>query len=234
MNDFSAPPEDPKKRRSLGLLAWGTAVTVLGGSYLVSERLSLAASGQLRKDGRPRLPPGQKVIQFLKPMGGQEGNPDPARFKLQISGLVKKPRSYNFAELRALPQQTKKLDVHCVTRWTALDMPFEGISLAALLAAAEPERSGRYLIIEAAHGYTANIPMDVAMREDNLIAHSVQGHPLALRHGAPFRAVIPDLYFWKSPKWITGLKIVSKDELGYWESRGYHRRGDPWKEERFS
>jgi len=97
---------------------------------------------------------------------------------------------------------------------------------------AKVKPSARHVIFEAAHGYTANVRLDEALAEQNLVAHRLDGHSLPRRHGGPVRAVVPDLYFWKSAKWLTGIRFAERDEKGYWERRGYHDHADPWKEER--
>ena len=91
----------------------------------------------------------------------------------------------------------------------------------------------KYLIIEGEHGYTANVPMKEALADNALVTYRLNDKPLALDHGAPVRGLIPHLYFWKSAKWITGLKFSKDDHPGYWETRGYHNHADPWKEERY-
>ena len=101
-----------------------------------------------------------------------------------------------------------------------------------VLARAKPRASARYAILEAAHGYTANVPLREVLKTNALIAHRYEGQPLARAHGAPVRALIPDLYFWKSAKWLVGIRLVHEDAPGYWEVRGYHNRANPWKEQR--
>jgi DMSO/TMAO reductase YedYZ molybdopterin-dependent catalytic subunit len=131
-----------------------------------------------------------------------------------------------------MPQVEETCDVHCVTRWTVLDARFEGVRLMDLAERAGVKKSARYVIFEAAEGYTSNVRLREALAPNVLIAHKHQGKPLSLAHGAPVRAVIPDLYFWKSAKWLTGIRFSARDEPGYWEVRGYHNHGDPWKNER--
>ena len=98
---------------------------------------------------------------------------------------------------------------------------------------AELQEGVAHVIFEAANGYTANVPLKEATVDNALITYRMNGKPFALTHGAPVRNLIPDLYFWKSAKWITGVRFVKKDEPGYWETRGYHNHADPWKEERY-
>ena len=132
-----------------------------------------------------------------------------------------------------MPQIDQTCDVHCVTKWTLLDAHFTGVRISDLAARAKVKRAARYVIFEAAHGYTANVPMREAMKPTSLVAHRYEGGPLPRQHGAPARALVPDLYFWKSAKWLTGIRFSSTDAPGYWEVRGYHNHGDPWLEERY-
>ena len=111
---------------------------------------------------------------------------------------------------------------------------FTGVRVADLAAAAKVKPSAHHVVFEAAGGYTSNVPLREAIAPNVLIAHRLDGTPLARAHGAPVRAFVPDLYFWKSAKWLTGIRFVSADEPGYWETRGYHNHADPWREERYS
>lgn len=215
-----------------------TAGTVLlalgGGTYIVSEDLTRVARAERRKDGRPRLPPGQKVISQLKPMGGDPGDPKTSAFRLKVHGLVKNPFTLDFAAMAAMNHGVHEVDVHCVTGWSVLGAKFRGVRVKDLAQKAGVHAGARHVIFEAAHGYTANVPLDEAMGPNVLIAWELDGRRLAHAHGGPARAVVPDLYFWKSAKWLTGIRFVQSDEPGYWETRGYHNRADPWKEQRHS
>ena len=213
----------------------GTALAALGGLWVIGRDGATAeAQAQTLPDGRPRLPPGQKIISFLRPMGGQEGDPNPRNFRLQVSGAVTTPFTVDYRELLALPQTERKTDVHCVTTWSALDQTFSGVRLRDLAEKAGVKPGARHVILEAAHGYTANIRLEQALAEDSMIIHHLNGDPLARRNGGPVRALVPQLYFWKSAKWITGVRFVERDEPGYWEVRGYNNNADPWKEQRYA
>jgi DMSO/TMAO reductase YedYZ molybdopterin-dependent catalytic subunit len=120
-----------------------------------------------------------------------------------------------------------------VTKWTVLDAKWTGVRLADLAERVKPKPSARHVIFEANAGYTSNVPIREALAPNVLVAHKYEGAPLARAHGAPVRALVPDLYFWKSAKWLTGIRFVSSDRPGYWETRGYHNHADPWKEERY-
>ncbi len=223
------------RRRFIRQAAGGTLLVAFGGGlYALADDLTREARAETRPDGRPRLPPGQRVIQALKPMGGEVGDPRPSNFKLQVHGDVEAPFSLTFAELLALPQTTLTTDVHCVTGWTVLGARFTGVRVQDLAKRARVKPSARHVIFEAAHGYTSNVRVNEALAPNVLVAHRLDDTPLARAHGAPVRAVVPDLYFWKSAKWLTGIRFVSRDEPGYWETRGYNNHADPWREERYS
>jgi DMSO/TMAO reductase YedYZ molybdopterin-dependent catalytic subunit len=223
------------RRRFIRQAAGGTLLVAFGGGlYALADDLTREARAETRPDGRPRLPPGQRVIQALKPMGGEVGDPRPSNFKLQVHGEVEAPFSLTFAELLALPQVTLATDVHCVTGWTVLGARFTGVRVQDLAKRARVKPSARHVIFEAAHGYTSNVRLSEALAPNVLVAHRLDDAPLPRAHGAPVRAVVPDLYFWKSAKWLTGIRFVSRDEPGYWETRGYNNHADPWREERYS
>lgn len=224
---------DPRRRGLIRLAASGTAVAVLGGYYVLSDDLTREAKAQTRQDGRPRLPPGQRVLKALKPMGGEPGSPSLADFSLSISGEVEAPFRLSYAELLAMPQTTLLVDVHCVTGWSVMDAKATGVRISDLAARAKVKPSARHVIFEAAHGYTSNVPLREALASKNMVMRELNGAPLPRTHGGPARALVPDLYFWKSAKWLTGIRFVTRDEPGYWETRGYHNHADPWREERY-
>jgi DMSO/TMAO reductase YedYZ molybdopterin-dependent catalytic subunit len=212
----------------------GTAIVGLGGGiYLLSDALTRKARAESRPDGRPRLPPGQRVIEALKPMGGEPGEPSPSAFRLRVHGEVETPFEIDFAELAAMSAITTYADVHCVTGWSVLGAKWKGVRIQELADKAKLKEGARHVVFEAAHGYTANMRLAEALRPNAMVAWELEDRPLRRAHGAPVRALVPDLYFWKSAKWLTGIKFVRRDEPGYWETRGYHNHADPWKEERY-
>jgi DMSO/TMAO reductase YedYZ molybdopterin-dependent catalytic subunit len=179
------------------------------------------------------LPPRQYLLKRIRPMGGIEGDPSPGGWRLHVHGEVEQPYVIDFSELLKMPQVDQTCDVHCVTKWSVLDSTWTGVKLAELAARAKPKPTARHVIFEAAAGYTANVPIREALAPNVMLAHKHEGQPLARAHGAPARVIVPDLYFWKSAKWITGVRFVAVDKPGYWETRGYHNHADPWKEERY-
>jgi len=214
----------------------GTAFMAVGGTLvrIAADDMTRSARAEKRPDGRPRLPPGQRVLDSLRAMGGDEGDGDVRSFKLRVHGLVKSPFEVDYAGLLKLPQVEKSADVHCVTGWSLLGGLFKGVQVSTLAEKAGMRGEARYVIFEAAHGYTANVPLKEATADNALITYRMNGKPFAIEHGAPVRGLVPDLYFWKSAKWITGVRFVKDDERGYWEVRGYHNHADPWKEERYA
>jgi DMSO/TMAO reductase YedYZ molybdopterin-dependent catalytic subunit len=214
------------RRTFLAGLQAGALVSALGGAahVLADDDATERARAAKRPDGRPRLPPNQYLLEALRPMGGQYGDASPGSFRLQVHGEVARPFTIDFAELLRMPQVDQRCDVHCVTRWTVLDALFSGVRVADLAERAGVKPSARHVIFEAAWGYTSNL----RLRE----AHRYGGKPLARQHGGPVRGLVPDLYFWKSAKWLTGIRFSASDEPGYWEVRGYNNHADPWREER--
>lgn len=223
------------RRRLLQLSAGAVGVVALAGWYfrVADNEETAVVRNEVRPDGRPRLPPNQRVIKALNPMGGTEGDPNPSSFHLRVYGLVKKPLELDYAALLKLPQVEQTVDVHCVTTWSMLDSHWTGVQVAHLADLAGVESRVRHVIFEANAGYTSNVPIAEATAPNVLVAHRHMGEPLAIPNGAPVRALVPDLYFWKSAKWLTGIRFVEEDEPGYWEVRGYNNHADPWKEERY-
>jgi DMSO/TMAO reductase YedYZ molybdopterin-dependent catalytic subunit len=224
-----------RRREFIRTAAVGTIFVGVGGALLrlAADDLTKEARAEKRSDGRERLPPGQRVIEYLRPMGGEEGDGEVKSFRLKVHGSVKKPFEVDYKGLLKLPQVTKEADVHCVTGWSMIGGSWKGVQIKALAELAELKEGVKHVILESAHGFTANVPLDEATRDNALITYRLNKKPFELRHGAPARALIPDLYFWKSAKWITGVRFVKDDEPGYWETRGYHNHADPWLEERY-
>lgn len=221
------------RRRFVREAAIGTTLVALGGLYVFAEP-AVGEDAEKRPDGRPRVPPGQRVLKALKPMGGEPGSALRQDFRLTLSGEVEQPLTLDYGQLLELDVVELPLDVHCVTGWSVLGARFKGVRLRDLAARARAKPSARHVILEAAHGYTANVPIREALAPDALVAFELDGRPLRPPHGAPVRGVIPNLYFWKSPKWLTGIRFSERDAPGYWERRGYHNHGDPWRQERYA
>jgi DMSO/TMAO reductase YedYZ molybdopterin-dependent catalytic subunit len=157
-----------------------------------------------------------------------------AQWSLRLAGEIENPCVLDWAAFQALPQIEVVVDIHCVTRWSRLDVPWLGVAAAELLKLARPKPTARFVVLHAADGYTTNLPLELFQASDVVLAHQVDGKPLPRDHGGPARLVVPSRYFWKSAKWITEIHFHAEDHPGFWEVRGYHNAADPFKEERFS
>jgi len=145
--------------------------------------------------------------------------------------MVAESREWTWAELHELPFEQVPCDIHCVTKWSKLGTSFSGVSLDVLLEAAEP--LGAYAMAHSHGGYTTNLAIEDLTGGRAWLATEHEGEPLPREHGGPARLLVPHLYFWKSAKWVAGLRVMDHDEPGFWEANGYHNRGDPWREERY-
>jgi DMSO/TMAO reductase YedYZ molybdopterin-dependent catalytic subunit len=189
----------------------------------------------LPADIAARIPPGQQLtVKWPVLTYGPIPHTDLATWDFRISGLVEEPATFNWDEFMALPQTRRHNDIHCVTRWSKLDNDWDGVAVLDLMKRVSPKPEVKAVIVHAEHGFTANLTLDDFLRDDNLFAHSHDGQPLTPEHGYPLRLVVPHLYFWKSVKFVRGLEFVVEDQPGFWERNGYHMRGDPWDEERYS
>lgn len=191
-------------------------------------------SPDTRRDNR--IPPHQS--RTLKwPVLDASGAPriDLDRWTFTVQGLVGKSVTWNWEEFQALPRVKVFADFHCVTRWSRLGNLWEGVSTKEIVervGGIKPE--AKYVLVYGHdYGWTTNLPREHFLAQDALVAFTHDGEPLTAEHGGPARLIIPQLYAWKSAKWVAGLKFMEKDEAGYWEEGGYHMRGDPWLEERF-
>jgi DMSO/TMAO reductase YedYZ molybdopterin-dependent catalytic subunit len=156
-----------------------------------------------------------------------------AKFRLRVEGLVEERLALDWDGFLALPQEEVLCDIHCVTQWSRYDNRFAGVTTRDLLARARPKPEARFVALTSYDGYTTNLSLEDFCADGVLVAHSWQGAPLERQHGGPARLVLPHLYFWKSPKWLTRIELLAADRPGFWEVRGYHNRGDPWQEERY-
>jgi DMSO/TMAO reductase YedYZ molybdopterin-dependent catalytic subunit len=228
------PSMNVRRRSFLVGLGAGATVLAMGGTYvLADEAESQKARADKRPDGRSRLPPGQYLLKKLRDMGGEAGDATPGTARIKIYGDVDAPFEISFKELLEMTQVEQVCDVHCVTKWTVLDSKWTGVRVSDLAARAKVRATAKHVIFEAAHGYTSNVPIKEATAPNVLLAHRLDGAPLPRANGAPIRALVPDLYFWKSAKWLTAIRFSATDKPGYWETRGYHNHADPWPEERY-
>ncbi|MCK5576745.1 MAG: sulfite oxidase-like oxidoreductase [Dehalococcoidales bacterium] len=182
-----------------------------------------------------RVPPGQSLTsQWPVLHYGSIPKMDTAEWTFTLSGLVASGKVLSYQEFTALEQVVVFSDIHCVTRWSRLDNLWQGLSSRAVTDLVKVLSQAKFAIIHAAGGFTTNLKIDDFLQPDVVFALKHDGQPLSPEHGAPVRLVVPRLYFWKSAKWVTGVEFTADDRPGFWESAGYHNRGDPWKEERYS
>lgn len=198
------------------------------------EALKRAAARAPERRGDDRLPPGQVETKKWPVLHhGEVPRTDLAKWDFRVFGLVAAPLRFTWAEFAALPMTETASDIHCVTRWSRFGMPWRGVLVRDLMARVTLSPKAAFVLAHGENGFTANLPLGDFLRDENLLATHADGAPLAPEHGFPLRLVVPHLYFWKSAKWLRGLEFLEKDRAGFWESVGYHRRGDPWTEERF-
>jgi DMSO/TMAO reductase YedYZ molybdopterin-dependent catalytic subunit len=178
-----------------------------------------------------RIPPGQHLVDDFPVLSA---GPTPYTALSEWSFTIEgggAPVSWSWDEFRALPSEQITVDIHCVTKWSKLDTAWEGVSVDTLLDQVEHDAS--YLIAFCDGGYTTNLPLEHVVDGKAWVAYSYGGEPLEPEHGGPARLLVPHLYFWKSAKWVRGLRLQEENEPGFWESNGYHLLGDPWQEQRY-
>jgi DMSO/TMAO reductase YedYZ molybdopterin-dependent catalytic subunit len=200
----------------------------------MSDFVSRGFSGRRRtpEELRGRLPPGQYAEQgFPVLTAGPTPQIEPQGWGIRIDGMVAHEKDLTWDEVHRLPFETVPCDIHCVTKWSKLGTSFGGVSVDVLLEGVEPQ--GDYAMAYSYGGYTTNLPLADLTGGKAWVVTEHEGEPLPRQHGGPARLLVPHLYFWKSAKWIAGLRVMDHDESGFWEQNGYHRRGDPWKEERY-
>jgi DMSO/TMAO reductase YedYZ molybdopterin-dependent catalytic subunit len=179
-----------------------------------------------------RIPPGQYLERgFPVLSAGPTPHTPLDRWDFSIVGEIDQPRRWTWDELRALSHEPVTADIHCVTKWSKLDTHWGGVSVDTLLE--QVEYDANYVIAFSDGGYTTNLPLEEVTGGKAWVVDTYEGEPLAPEHGGPARLLVPHLYFWKSAKWVRGLRLVDEDEQGFWESLGYNNFGDPWKEQRY-
>lgn len=199
---------------------------------------------QIRNEGR--LPPGQSLTQKFPVLHyGPVPKFNSATWDLRVWGEVEEEVRWNWDEFSKLPRRKVEMDIHCVTRWSKFNTTWEGVSLKDLVdkGLIKLKPTAKFLLQHAEYGFTVNVPIEVALAENFLLADRFNGEALEPDHGYPLRGVVgfivgrDDLetpYLWKGAKWLRGLEFRAEDQLGFWEQAGYHNRADVWKEERFS
>ena len=183
---------------------------------------------------QPDAPPGQFVTdRFPVLTFGPTPRIGLDTWQFKIFGLVEQEITLDWQQFNDLPQVTLDAEFHCVTQWSKLQNTWEGILFTDVMKLVTPKPEAKYVMAHCYGGYSTNVALDVLLDDDVLFAHSHDGAPLTPEHGGPMRLVVPKRYGWKSAKWVNGIEFMAEDEPGFWEMRGYHMEGDPWKEERF-
>jgi DMSO/TMAO reductase YedYZ molybdopterin-dependent catalytic subunit len=182
-----------------------------------------------------RLPPGQYREEGFPVLSlGPTPHVDLATWTFTINHGPRPLARWSWAEFEALPRTPMQRDIHCVTKWSKFDTKWEGVAIDDLFAAAGVTPPTAYLLAQSFDGYDTNLPVADLTGGKAMIATRYDGGPIAAEHGGPARLLVPHLYFWKSAKWVKGLRFTERDEAGFWELRGYHMYGDPWREQRYT
>ncbi len=204
-----------------------------------NERAPLVSRGftgrRQQAEQANRLPPGQYLVRDWPVLSA---GPTPRirldQWQFSIEGLVAKAHTWSWEDFLKLPAKTYRVDISCVTKWTRLDMTWKGVSVDTLFEAIDLDPKATFMTAFSYGGYTTNLEISDVVNDQAFVAYEADGEPLTPEHGGPARLVVPHLYFWKSAKWLYGFRLEEQERLGFWETLGYHRRGDPWKEERYS
>jgi len=198
---------------------------------------------RVRDEGR--LPPGQSLTQKFPVLHyGPVPKFNPATWDFRVWGEVTEEQQWTWDEFNLLPRTKIVMDIHCVTRWSKFDTEWEGVSVRSLIESGlvSLQPTAEYVLQHAEYGFTANLPLEIVLQDNFLLATHFNGEPITPDHGYPLRGVIgyivdkPDLmtpYFWKGAKWLRGLEFLSRDQMGFWEQAGYHNEADVWREQRF-
>jgi DMSO/TMAO reductase YedYZ molybdopterin-dependent catalytic subunit len=209
------------------------------------DRFSRRKDEENRVRSEGRLPPGQSLTQKFPVLHyGPVPNFNPETWQFRVFGEVENEIHWSWDDFNQLPRSQITMDIHCVTRWSKFDTRWEGVSVRTLVEQGliQPRLEARFVLQHAEYGFTANLPLEVVLGDNYLLATHFDGKPIDPDHGYPLRSVIgaipgrEDLsspYFWKGAKWLRGLEFLTKDRPGFWEQAGYHNEADVWEEQRF-
>jgi DMSO/TMAO reductase YedYZ molybdopterin-dependent catalytic subunit len=187
------------------------------------------------KENHERIPPNQSVTSKFPVLHvGPVPRFDPGKWDFRVEGLVENPLRLTHEEFLKLPRVVRVSDFHCVTGWSRLDNKWEGVTFKTICDLAKPLKNAKYVTIIAEEEYTTSLPLEELLDDDVLLAYKLDSELLLPEHGGPLRLVVPKKYAYKSAKWVRGLRFTEKQELGFWEKRGYSNSADPWKEERYT
>lgn len=196
--------------------------------------MSLFRKKELAPEVAKRVPPGQTLTEKWPVLHyGPVPRFDPRTWDFRVFGNVDSPFRLSWEDFAKLPKTTVTADMHCVTTWSKLDQAWEGVAFREIVERARPKPDTGFVIAHCEHGFTANVPLEAVKEDKVLLATAANGQPLTPDHGYPLRLVVPQLYAWKSAKWLRGIEFSVVDKPGFWERNGYHNRGDPWLEERY-
>jgi DMSO/TMAO reductase YedYZ molybdopterin-dependent catalytic subunit len=187
------------------------------------------------EDLENRVPPGQVLTDKFPVLSyGPTPRFDLGRWDFRVFGEVEEPLRLSYEQFRALPQSSQVSDFHCVTTWSRLNNRWEGVKVRDLMKLVKLKPTARFLIVHCDGGYTTNLSVEDFLQDGVMLAHRHDGRDLTPDHGWPLRLVVPKLYGWKSAKWVRAIEFSAENRRGFWEVRGYHNRGEPWAEERYS
>lgn len=182
-----------------------------------------------------RIPPGQHLVPDFPVLSlGPTPRVATADWTFALKVGPKPIKQWTWDEFNALPQTAYTRDIHCVTTWSKLDTKWEGVLVDDILADAGLTAPSDYILAHSFDGYSTNVPFADLTGGKAMVALRYDGAPLEADHGGPARLLVPHLYFWKSAKWVNALQFTTRDEAGFWELRGYHMYGDPWREQRYT
>jgi len=212
----------------------------------MSEENANRKEQERRVAAEGRLPPGQSLTQKFPVLHyGRVPDFDPGTWDFRIWGEVEEEVSWSWDAFCELPRTRLVMDIHCVTRWSKFDTEWEGVSVKMLveLGYIKPKESANFVLQHAENDYTTNLPLEIMVSDNFLLATHFNGQPITTDHGYPVRGVVGHIlgredltvpYFWKGAKWLRGLELTAQDQPGFWEQAGYHNEGDAWKEQRFA
>jgi DMSO/TMAO reductase YedYZ molybdopterin-dependent catalytic subunit len=185
-----------------------------------------------RRPGAPDLPPGQYLVEDFPVLSA---GPTPRipldQWEFVITTETEADHRWSWPQLLDLPSETPTVDIHCVTRWSKLGTRWQGVSLDTLMA--DVDSAADYALVQSYGGYTTNLPLADLLDGQAWVVYRYEDGDLLPEHGGPARMLVPHLYFWKSAKWVRGIRLLLEDEPGFWETAGYHDYGDPWREQRY-
>lgn len=191
--------------------------------------------GEPNRHGMPKLPPGQHLTKTWPVLDlGVKPEVPLSQWRLQIDGAVEEPVTLDWAGFKALPQHTDRSDFHCVTTWSLMDSEWGGVQFSTVAALVRPKPEATHVMTYGYDGYTTNVALEEALKDDVLLVHTWNGQPLTKEHGGPVRMITPQLYAWKGSKWINRIEFLTRDKKGFWEVRGYSNSAHPWRDDRYS